>query len=170
MKRTRKHLAAAVVSVALVGGLAGAAVATSNLPGLGNGRHMTATARGAMMYGSAWTGQGMGMAANQTMPMSAAAVYLGVSQADLQAQLHAGKSLTDVATAQGKSVAGLKDALTAAMTARVNANTNLSADQKATMLAQVQAHVATMLTSTIHQPGSGMNLMHGQMGAGMHWS
>ena len=56
MKSNRKHVAAAAVTVALAGGLAGAAVAGSNMPGWGNGQHMTGTARGAMMNDTAQRG------------------------------------------------------------------------------------------------------------------
>jgi len=41
----------------------------------------------------------------------AAASFLGVTEAELRTQLEAGKSLADVAAAEGKSVAGLKAAL-----------------------------------------------------------
>ena len=41
----------------------------------------------------------------------AAATFLGVTEAELRTQLEAGKSLADVAAAEGKSVAGLKAAL-----------------------------------------------------------
>jgi polyhydroxyalkanoate synthesis regulator phasin len=45
--------------------------------------------------------------------LDAAAAYLGLTEAELQAQLEAGKTLAQVATAQGKSVDGLVDALVA---------------------------------------------------------
>ena len=48
--------------------------------------------------------------------LEAAASYLSVSRAQLLEQLSAGKSLAQVAAAHGKSVAGLKDAITAAIT------------------------------------------------------
>ncbi len=41
----------------------------------------------------------------------AAATFLGVTEAELRTQLEAGKSLADVAAAEGKSVAGLEAAL-----------------------------------------------------------
>jgi len=52
--------------------------------------------------------------------MAAAAGYLGVSSTQLLEQLSAGKSLAQVAAARGKSVAGLKDAITAAVRARLD--------------------------------------------------
>jgi hypothetical protein len=51
--------------------------------------------------------------------LDAAASYLGLTEAELRTQLEAGKSLADVAKAQGKSVSGLVDALLAAAEAKV---------------------------------------------------
>ena len=48
--------------------------------------------------------------------LSAAATYLGLSTDALETQLKAGKSLSDIATAQSKDVAGLKAAIVAAAT------------------------------------------------------
>ena len=45
--------------------------------------------------------------------LDAAASYLGVTESDLRTQLESGKTLADVATAHGKSVDGLVDALVA---------------------------------------------------------
>ena len=46
--------------------------------------------------------------------MDAASSFLGVTETELRTQLEAGKSLADVAEAEGKSVAGLRSALVAA--------------------------------------------------------
>jgi hypothetical protein len=73
------------------------------------------------MYGI-WSGQ--------QPVMTAAADYLGLSLTLLRTQLHSGTSLADIATAQGKPVSGLKDAILAAMTSRINANTALTAQQR----------------------------------------
>jgi hypothetical protein len=48
-----------------------------------------------------------------------AAGYLGLSAEQLMQELQAGKSLADVAAAQGKSVGGLKAALIQAMTSDI---------------------------------------------------
>lgn len=45
--------------------------------------------------------------------LSSAADYLGLSEAELREQLAAGKSLADIAEAEGKSVDGLKEAILA---------------------------------------------------------
>ena len=51
--------------------------------------------------------------------LDAAATYLGLTEAELRTQLEAGKSLADVAKAQGKSVSGLVDALLAAARTKI---------------------------------------------------
>jgi hypothetical protein len=56
--------------------------------------------------------------------MTAAAKYLGVTSDALHTQLESGKSLADVAAAQGKSVAGLKDALVAQFKTNLDAFVN----------------------------------------------
>ena len=50
----------------------------------------------------------------------AAATFLGVTEAELRTQLEAGKSLADVAAAEGKSVAGLKAALVDAVEGKLD--------------------------------------------------
>jgi hypothetical protein len=86
-------------------------------------------------------------------PISAAANYLGLSEAQLRAQLASGKSLADVAKAtSGKTVSGLEDAIVAAITKDVNANTDLTADQKSQLLADMKAKVDAMVNAT---PGAG---------------
>jgi len=64
--------------------------------------------------------------------LDAAATYIGVSAADLRTQLAAGKTLAAVATANGKTVDGLKSALTTA------AKTDLDAAVTAGKLTQAQ--------------------------------
>jgi hypothetical protein len=54
----------------------------------------------------------------------AAAQYLGLTDAQLETQLQAGKSLATVATAQGKTVAGLKAALTSQFSSTLDAYVN----------------------------------------------
>ena len=81
-------------------------------------------------------------------PMAAAAAYLGLGQDALMAQREAGKSLADIAAAQGKTVAGLKDAMIAAMSAMLDANSSLTPQQRADRLAQMRTRLDTMVNST----------------------
>jgi len=119
-----------------------------------------------MMFGPGGPGFGH-MGVGGVDMMASAATYLGITEAQLQTQLQAGKSLADVAKAtSGKSVSGLEDALVAAATKAVNANTNLTADQKTQILADLKARIDDMVTRT---PGAGpMGRMHDRMmGGGM---
>jgi len=66
--------------------------------------------------------------------LDAAATYLGLTEDQLRTQLQSGKTLADVAKAQGKSVEGLKQALTADL------KTKLDAAVKAGRLTQAEAN------------------------------
>jgi hypothetical protein len=82
---------------------------------------------------------------------SAVTDYLGLTAAQLRTQLEAGKSLADVAKAQGKTVAGLEDAIVAAATKKLDAAVTagkLTAAQEATMLADLKSHVDDMVNRT----------------------
>lgn len=68
------------------------------------------------------------------------ATYLGLKPADLLTQLRSGKSLADIATAQGKTVDGLKTAITDAATKQLDAAVTagkLSKDQETKLLADI---------------------------------
>src|SRR4051795_11505545 len=90
-------------------------------------------------------------------PGSAAiATYLGLTAAELRTQLEAGKTLADVAKAQGKTVAGLEDALVADAKTHLDADVaagKLTAAQEATMLADLKAHVDDFVNGVGHGPG-----------------
>jgi hypothetical protein len=74
--------------------------------------------------------------------LDAAATYLGVTESQLQTDLQSGKSLADVAKAQGKTV----DGLVAAMVA--DAKQHIAADVTAGRLTQAQA---TQIESDLEQ-------------------
>ena len=65
--------------------------------------------------------------------LDAAAKYLGLTEAELHTQLESGKTLAEIAKAQGKTVDGLEKALTAAT------KTKLDAAVKAGTITQAQA-------------------------------
>ena len=52
--------------------------------------------------------------------LDAAASYLGLTQAQLRTQLQSGKTLAQIAKAQGKSTSGLEQAITASVKARLD--------------------------------------------------
>jgi polyhydroxyalkanoate synthesis regulator phasin len=89
--------------------------------------------------------------------LDAAATYLGLTGAELHARLESGKSLAEIAKAEGKSVAGLEQALTAEL------KTKLDAAVKAGKLTQAQAdEMLKQMTSRLD------DMVNGTMGAGMH--
>ena len=164
MKMNRKRVLVGAAGLGLVGALAtgGAAWAATGSPGP-SAPSASATAPG---YGPMAGFGGMhGGMFGETPMLTTAAQYLGMSQTDLRAQLQTGKSLADVAQAQGKSVTGLEDAIVATVKANIAANTALTADQKTAILAQVQSRVATMVTA-VHPTCAGQGPMAGF--GGMH--
>jgi len=80
--------------------------------------------------------------------LSAATSYLGLSPATLKAQLASGKSLAQVATAQGKSVTGLVDAIVAAKKAKLDALVaagTITAARESRFLAELRAKVTRLV-------------------------
>lgn len=158
MNLNRKRVLAGMAAAGIVAGaLAGGGVALAS-----TGSHQAPATTTAAQPGYGWCDGGRGhmagMRYGQQPVLSAAADYLGLSQAQLQAQLHSGKSLADVARAQGKPVSGLKDAILAAMTSWINASTRLTAAQKAEMISEVTSHLDAMVNWT-HADGAGMHWM-----------
>jgi hypothetical protein len=130
MKLTRKHGGTGLAAAGLmVGALTAGGVAlasTSSAPASAT----SASAAPSYGPGTGNCGGRYGIWSGQQPVMTAAADYLGLSLTLLRTQLHSGTSLADIATAQGKPVSGLKDAILAAMTSRINANTALTAQQR----------------------------------------
>jgi polyhydroxyalkanoate synthesis regulator phasin len=81
----------------------------------------------------------------------AIADYLGLSQSELRAQLESGKTLAQIATAQGKSVSGLEDVIYSDAKADLDqavADGKLSASEESTMLADLKAHLDDIVNGT----------------------
>ena len=88
---------------------------------------------------------------------AAIASYLGLTQAELRAQLRSGKTLAQVAQAQGKSVSGLEDAIYGAAKRRLDAAVDagrLTAAQEQTMLAGLKSHLDEIVNHTGPLPGA----------------
>jgi hypothetical protein len=90
---------------------------------------------------------------------SAAATYLGITEATLRADLVAGKTLSQIADGTpGKSSAGLKDALVTAETTRLNAalaSGNITSQQEQARLADLPARIDALLARTFPAAGPG---------------
>ena len=109
MKHVDKALLGAGLAFVLSGGVAAAALTSGEL---NFGSAQTAPAAGA---------QGVDHGPGGRASLSAAAAYIGISETDLRTQLQAGKSLADVAVANGKTRDGLIAALVAAATKDITA-------------------------------------------------
>ncbi len=82
--------------------------------------------------------------------------YLGLTAAELRTQLQAGKTLADLAKAQGKTVSGLEDAIVADAKAHLDAAVTagkLTGAQAAARLADLNSHVDDMVNRTGPGPG-----------------
>ncbi|MGZ4440278.1 MAG: hypothetical protein ACXVZN_07940 [Gaiellaceae bacterium] len=97
--------------------------------------------------------------------LDAATGYLGLTQAQIRTQLQSGKTLAQIATAQGKTAAGLVDALVTAETAQLDKAVQagkLSSTQEQQILANLKQRVTDMVNGTF-----GPGMMHGGF-AGPH--
>jgi hypothetical protein len=96
------------------------------------------------------------------IPSPAVASYLGLSESELRTQLEAGKTLAQIANAQGKSVSGLKDAIYAEARSNLDqavADGKLTATDEQTMLADLKSHLDEIVNN------SGPLRVEGQSGA-----
>ena len=84
--------------------------------------------------------------------LDAAASYLGLTEAQLHNRLESGKTLAEIAKAQGKSVDGLKDALVKDAKAKLDAAVKagrLSSAEEQRILANLQQHVDDLVNGTL---------------------
>ena len=135
---TRRMVVSVVAVLALVG--AGGAIAAS---GHSNGS------------GTASTSQTCGPGPPGLGPrggfLNAVSSYLGVTKAELRTARENGTSLAQLATQQGKSVAGLKQAIYDAAKAdldRAVTAGRITSAQETTMLSRLQSHLDDMVNST----------------------
>jgi len=82
---------------------------------------------------------------------TAVASYLGITRAELKAARDSGTSLAQLATQNGKTVAGLEAAIYADAKAHLDKDVTagkLTAAQEASMLANLQSHLDDMVNAT----------------------
>jgi hypothetical protein len=122
-------------------------------PGFGGGPrgHFGRFGRGGPGFGFGFGFGGPGLTAG----IADVATYLGLKPADLATQLQSGKSLADIAKAQGKTVDGLKTAITDAMTKQFDAAVTagkLTKDQETKLLADLASRLDNIVND-VHEPG-----------------
>jgi len=90
--------------------------------------------------------------------LEAAASYLELTAAELREALHDGQTLAEVATAQGKTVDGLKEAMVADATERLNAavaDGRLTEEQKQRILEELPARIDALVQGELPPPPHG---------------
>jgi hypothetical protein len=135
---TRRWVLSAVAILALVG--AGGAIAASGHSGA------SGTASTSRTCGPGPPGLGP-----RTGFLNAASSYLGLTKAELRTARENGTSLAQLATQQGKSVEGLKQALYDAAKADLDkavAAGRITSAQETTMLRRLQSHLDDIVNST----------------------
>jgi hypothetical protein len=112
--------------------------------------------------------------------LSSAAEYLGLTQAELRKQLADGKSLADVAEAEGKSVDGLKQAILAGARSALEEaveNERLTREQADAIYERLQGFIDDLVDGTFPGPrfrhgfGPGFDGPEGDGsgGSALHW-
>jgi hypothetical protein len=95
--------------------------------------------------------------------LSAAATFLGLSEADLRTQLRDGKSLADIAKDKGKTTADLKAAMKTAITSELDQavkDKKLTADQRTKILADIDARLDDLINNTPPKGGPRLRFRH----------
>jgi hypothetical protein len=90
--------------------------------------------------------------------ISPVAKYLGLTEAQLRKQVMSGKSLAQIAKAQGKSTSGLEQTITAAFKTRLDkavANKRITAAQEQKLLSRLSKRVGDLINATPPRPGQG---------------
>jgi hypothetical protein len=148
MVLNRKRMLATMTAAGIAAGAlasGGAAVASTASPA------HSSTPASATVSVSFWADHGCGKHgtwSHHSVPKPVAD-YLGLSQAQLQSRLQSGKSLADVARAQGKPVSGLKSTILADVTSKVDA-TKLTPANKEKVISQVKSHLDAIVNTTCH--------------------
>lgn len=100
-------------------------------------------------------------------PVAVAATALGISEADLVAELQAGKSIADVASAKGVDLDTVIDALYADLKAHIDAHVaegKLTQEQADARLADAKTRITTLVNTAGPLRGKGMGGKGGHMG------
>jgi hypothetical protein len=123
---------------------------------LGSRKAFAAVAAAAVLVGGAGAGTAVGAKRHGQGPLlKAAAQYIGVSRAELVKDARAGKTLAQIATAHGKTVAGLKAAMLAAVKAKLDAAVTagkLTAAQEQAKLSRAEQLIDRIVNGRLSGP------------------
>ena len=144
--KTKQTLAIGAVALVAIGGGVGGALAASGPSSVAKAQGVATTA-------------GLGHFRRHAIRrgiLRVAADYLGLTPRELVQQLRSGKSLAEIATAQGKSVDGLKTAILDAVQARLDkgvASNRITSAQEQTFLDRVKTRLDTLVNRHFGHPG-----------------
>lgn len=96
--------------------------------------------------------------------LAAAATYLGVTEAELRASLEDGDTLAEIAKAEGKTAAGLSDALVKAAKADLDAKVKegrLTAAERTSILADLESRIDDLVNGELGFGFRGRHVEHG---------
>ena len=170
MKLHRRSIAAGLTVGVLAGGAGGALAATTSVSRtVSTSSTTSSSATGGERDGYGWGGAGwrrpqtgvrwggsgsdtnigsMGWLSLVRSGRQAAQTYLGLSGTQLRSRWQSGKTLAQIASGQGKSVAGLENAIESAVTDGVNADSALTASQRSSIIASLTGVVESLVTGT----------------------
>jgi hypothetical protein len=178
MKINHRSIAAGLAVGVLAGGAGGAIAATTSGSRTASTSSSSRATGGWDRYGYGWGGGGTGWRDRATgggwgawgsdtnisgmrwtrvarSGRQAAQTYLGLSASHLHSRLQSGKTLAEIASSQGKSVAGLEGAIDSAVTDSVSADSALSTGQKSSIVANLTNVVDWVVTGTWHRGPAG---------------
>lgn len=120
-------------------------------PGLGLGGFQPAYRFGGRLGPNGLGTHGFGMVGGVGGELGAAATYLGTTTSKLLSDLRSGKTLAQIAAAQGKTTGGLESAMTASMKARLDkavASKMITGAQEQKLL----SHLSSTLSAIVSHP------------------
>jgi hypothetical protein len=178
MRLTSRRTLIAVTVTAALGLVAGGATALAESGSGSSGFLQPASKSGVALFAKSVAGpvgsiDGCGPLPPKSLPdpLEGAAAYLGLSEEQLAHELEGGKSLAEVATAQGKSVDGLKQALLDAAKTGLDqavADGDLTAEEAQAILSKLRAGVDDLvngkggLTVRVEVKGGGPDIAVGE--------
>ena len=140
MERKTKRLAAGLTATGvLAGALAWGGVAVAGQPAAAAATPAALSAA-AQQAGTTGTAKLLRVEKAGRLVVTTSATYDGITPAQLRAGLKAGKSLAALASANGKPVAGLENAIETALVNRIDAS-KLSATRKAALINDVKTYL-----------------------------
>lgn len=125
-------------------------------PGLGLGGFVPAYRFGGRFGPGGLRPHGFGMFGGVGAELGAAATYLGITTSKLLSEMRSGKTLAQIASAEGKTTGGLEGALTATIKARLDkavASKVITSAQEQKLLSHLPLMLSAVVSRSVHPWG-----------------